>query len=150
MDRRRPETFSKKPKESADCPHCLRNSVSHRETMGHIQCVCPSLERARIAAHHHIWRSLLATLAASSQPTLVPSGTRWTKRTGRPTGDVIENGDFLTRVKEGQGMGSPSQSSARSTQNVPGRRWTCTSSCSSATTKFGAEVPRGSRWTKQC
>ena len=46
--------------------------------------------------------------------------------------------------------GSPAQSSTRSTQNVPGRRWTCMSSCSSATTKFGAEVPRGSRWTKQC
>ena len=82
-------------KESADCPHCLRRSESHRETMGHIQCACPSLERARIAAHHHIWRSLLAMLAASSRPTLVPSGTRWTKKTGRPTGDVIDNGNYL-------------------------------------------------------
>ena len=91
-------------KESADCPHCLRHSVSCRETMGHIQCVCPSLERARIAAHHHIWRSLLAMLAASSQPTLVPSGTRWMLRTGRPTGVAINDADFLTRLKQGQGM----------------------------------------------
>ena len=90
-------------KESADCPHCLRRSASHRETMGHIQCACPSLERARIAAHHHIWRSLLAMLAASSQPTLVPSGTRWMKKTGRPTGDVIDDANFLARVKQGQG-----------------------------------------------
>ena len=66
------------------CPHCLRHSVSRRETIGHVQCACPSLERARIAAHHHIWRSLLAMLAASSKPTLVPSGTKWTKRKGRP------------------------------------------------------------------
>ena len=71
--------------------------------MGHIQCACPSLERARIAAHHHIWRGLLAMLAASSQPILVPSGTRWTKKTGRPTGDVIDDADFLARVKQGQG-----------------------------------------------
>ena len=91
-------------KESADCPHCLRRSESHRETMGHIQCACPSLERARIAAHHHIWRSLLAMITASSRPTLVPSGTRWTKKTGRPTGEVIDNRDFLARVKEGQGI----------------------------------------------
>ena len=87
-------------KESADCPHCLRHSVSRRETMEHIQCACPSLERARIAAHHHIWRSLLAMLAASSQPTLVPSGTRWTKRTGCPTGTAIDDVDFLTRLKQ--------------------------------------------------
>ena len=90
-------------KESADCPHCLRRSASHRETMGHIQCACPSLERARIAAHHHIWRDLLAMLAASSQPILVPSGTRWTKKTGRPTGDVIDDANFLARVKQGHG-----------------------------------------------
>ena len=90
-------------KESADCPHCLRRSASHRETMGHIQCACPSLERARIAAHHHIWRGLLAMLAASSQPILVPSGTRWTKKTGRPTGDVIDDANFLARVKQGHG-----------------------------------------------
>ena len=46
--------------------------------------------------------------------------------------------------------GPPAQSSARSTQNAPGRHWTCTSSCSSVTTKYWAETPRGSRWTKQC
>ena len=42
-------------------------------------------------------------LAVSSQPTLVPSGTRWTKRTGRPTGVAIDDVDFLTRLKQGQG-----------------------------------------------
>ena len=43
-------------------------------------------------------------LAASSQPILVPSGTRWTKQTGRPTGDVIDDANFLARVRQGQGI----------------------------------------------
>jgi hypothetical protein len=43
-------------------------------------------------------------LAASSQPILVPSGTRWTKKTGRPTGDVIDDANFLARVRQGQGI----------------------------------------------
>ena len=46
--------------------------------------------------------------------------------------------------------GAPTQISARSTPDAPGRRWTCTSSCSNVTTKFEAETPKGSRWTKQC
>jgi len=36
------------------------------ESVGHIQCYCPALERPRIAIHHGIWRELMFSIRKSS------------------------------------------------------------------------------------
>jgi ribonuclease HI len=43
--------------DSPNCPFC-----NERESLGHIQCRCKSLEKPRIAAHHMIWREILLQL----------------------------------------------------------------------------------------
>jgi len=39
------------------------NSV---ESVGHIQCYCPALQRPRIGIHHGIWRDLMFSIRKSS------------------------------------------------------------------------------------
>jgi len=36
------------------------------ESVGHIQCYCPALQRPQIAIHHGIWRELMFSIRKSS------------------------------------------------------------------------------------
>ena len=55
--------------DSALCSHCVKADPhsTQRETMGHIQCWCPSLSIPRTAAHHSIWRLLLTMIKQHSR-----------------------------------------------------------------------------------
>ena len=53
------------------CPQCVRSNPQsqQRESFGHIQCWCPTLAKPRTAAHHSIWRELLASIKINSNTT---------------------------------------------------------------------------------
>ena len=57
------------------CPQCTRSNPQsqQRESFGHIQCWCPTLAKPRTAAHHSIWRELLASIKFNSNITRAPS-----------------------------------------------------------------------------
>ena len=53
--------------QSPFCAACQRRNIPDQtETVGHIQCWCPALERPRIAAHHCIWRELISLIQKHS------------------------------------------------------------------------------------
>lgn len=53
-------------RDSDECRLCKRlypDRAAHAESLGHIQCYCPALQRPRIAVHHGIWRELHADIS---------------------------------------------------------------------------------------
>ena len=56
------------------CPQCVRSNPrsQQRESFSHIQCWCPTLAKPRTAAHHSIWRELLASIKVNSNITKDP------------------------------------------------------------------------------
>jgi len=61
------------------CKMCqARNIPDQTENVGHIQGYCPALELPRIAAHHCIWRELMALLKKhSSEKSVDKETTKW-------------------------------------------------------------------------